>query len=743
MPPPEQQLLLRAVQERRERLGLPLDMRVTQAELNAVAQELQGLRPQRGRDPRETRLRREASGLPTDRSATLAELKAAGPGMIQAQRRPETDAVEVARARRELEQAAPLEALQAPARFTADLALYGAERANPWWKGPIERAAEAEAERNPFERLSFRDHLRLARTAPGYAPGVRGATEAILDPLNLVGMPFIEKPMRAGLGLAARGARALPGFLRRGGRALPKARGGLAPSVGGGAPSYPSRRPEKSAGYEAWEAGGGLDVEEARKMTALPEGEKVYSGPYPEQRDRSTGTLAHQVPSAKASSYVKDLLRSAKAREELLAYIDEGLEMGGREWYNTEPIRNLFVGRFGDDEGHRLFVQFINLIGAASPGSDVQGNIRVGSLLRKTLEPFEGSMGRSRGEAIAAGEGFREGVVPPGKGAEYEAWVASGKVDEEEFNKMLNFIDLVSKGKGIDAPAGYGRVYGVEGLFKTIKSWVEGKWDDPNYVNNPKVRSFAAALLGSKEAVAIDVHAMRIMGMVSDSPAAWLGGKQAIGKEAFDGLKAKYKGKRVSRLIGEDGKLATRKRRKDGTLILKAGDHRKSLSIHHFLDKTSKSWKGKTGPQEGIELTFNASEAVKSGLVDIEDIKHMPSVYRKAPAKNDYGELARLMTELATARGITPAQAQASIWMAAAGRTGVSGLSRGTFVDLVINRIFAQAEDRGLPPMAIIHDLIKHRGLISFLAGLAGAQGMLSIQGEEEKEEPAATGTAQ
>jgi hypothetical protein len=447
--------------------------------------------------------------------------------------------------------------------------------------------------------------------------------------------------------------------------------------------------------------------------------ERAYSGPYPEQRDWSTGTLAHQVPSAKASYYVKDLLGSTKARKELSEYIDVGWEMGGKEWYNTEPIRNLFVGRFGDDEGHRLFVQFINLIGAASPGSDVQGNIRVGSLLRKTLEPFEGSMGRSPGEAIAAG------------------------VNEQEFNKMLNFIDLVSKGKGIDVPEGYGRVYGVRGLFKTIKSWVGGKWDDPNYVNNPKVRSFAAALLGSKTAVAIDVHAMRIMGMVSDSPAAWLGGKQAIGKEARKGLIAKYGGRRVERLIDKDGKLATRKRKKDGKLDLKEGDQRKRLSIHHFLTKKGKSWEGKTGPQEGIDFTFNASEAVKSGLVDIEDIKHMPSVYRKAPAENDYGELARLITELATAKGITPAQAQASIWLAAAGRTGVSGLSRGTFVDLVINRIFAQAQDQNLPVMAIIHDLIKNRGLISFLAGLAGAQGMLSIQGEEEKEEPVAIGAAQ
>jgi hypothetical protein len=236
---------------------------------------------------------------------------------------------------------------------------------------------------------------------------------------------------------------------------------------------------------------------------------------------------------------------------------------------------------------------------------------------------------------------------------------------------------------------------------------------------------------------------MRIMGMVSDSPAAWLGGKQAIGKEARKGLIAKYGGRRVERLIDKDGKLATRKRKKDGKLDLKEGDQRKRLSIHHFLTKKGKSWEGKTGPQEGIDFTFNASEAVKSGLVDIEDIKHMPSVYRKAPAENDYGELARLITELATAKGITPAQAQASIWLAAAGRTGVSGLSRGTFVDLVINRIFAQAQDQNLPVMAIIHDLIKNRGLISFLAGLAGAQGMLSIQGEEEKEEPVAIGAAQ
>lgn len=713
MPPPNQQLpnhIRKIILQTRAQLGVPLKLPLTQPEINAASQEFQK--------------RQQAIGLDSTKTDPIEKLREAHRRLIRKQlaRDPNTDPVKIAEAKR-WHGTNPVEALGMPAQATASAALYGLERAIPFWEGPIERGIQRQRMLSPSGGIGLRGVMEQAGTAR-YPRFVRGATEAVLDPYNLVAMPFIEKPVRAGLGLALRGARALPGFLQRGGRSIPKARGGLDPFVGGGSDYYPqsapSRRPEKGAEYEAWEAEGGLDVEEAGKMVARGE-EMAYSGPYPEQRDWSTGTLAHQAPSAKASNYVKDLRRSTKAKKELTAYVKQGMEMGGKEWYNTEPIRNLFVGRFGDDEGHRLFVQFINLVGAASPGSDVQGNIRVGSLLRKTLKPFEGSMGRSPGEAIAAG------------------------VNEQEFNKMLNFIDLVSKGKGIDVPDGYGRVYGIKGLFKTIKSWAEGKWDDPNYVNSPKVRSFAAALLGSKEAVAIDVHAMRIMGMVSDSPADWLGGKQAIGKDAFEGLKAKYSGRRVERLINKDGKLVKRKRLKNGKLDLKDGDQRKKLSIHHFLTETEKSWTGKTGPQEAINYKFNASEAVKSGLVDIEDIKHMPSVYRKAPAKNDYGELAQLMTELAAEEGITPAQAQASIWLAAAERTGVSGLSRGTFVDLVINRIFAQAEDQNLPPIAIIHDLIQNRGLISFLAGLAGLQGMRSIQEEEdeEEEEPVAIEAAQ
>jgi hypothetical protein len=163
---------------------------------------------------------------------------------------------------------------------------------------------------------------------------------------------------------------------------------------------------------------------------------------------------------------------------------------------------------------------------------------------------------------------------------------------------------------------------------------------------------------------------------------------------------------------------------------------------------------GKQGPQEAIEVTFNAKEAVRSGLVDIEDIKHIPTVYESAPnvSKKEYGAIADFITELANERGITPAQAQASIWFAAAERTGVSDLSRGTFVDLLRNRIKKQSEaslaSPSIPdktPIQILHEWIRERGLLSLLAGLAGLQGMRSIQEEEdeEEEEPVAIEAAQ
>ena len=434
----------------------------------------------------------------------------------------------------------------------------------------------------------------------------------------------------------------------------------------------PTRRPPVGGGAPGVDAAERLAAGPVADSAALKRGD-VYTD-YTQQQDRSTRALAHQVPKD-TSDHVRRLAAYAPAREELLAYIDEGLEMGGREWYNTERIRDLWIETFGEGEGHRLFEQFIHLVSAASPGSDVQSNIRVGSWASREVGRFGRALGRSRQQALGAG------------------------VDERGFDEMLDFLDAVGKGKPLDTPTGYGRGYGPKGLFKTIKSWASGDWDDPAYINNPKVRSFAAALLGSRSAVAIDSHLMRILGMVSDNPTAWLGGPQTIGEDALNLLRARAGSRRVTVTV-------------KGT--------KKRVGLNHFYNEKKKSFTNKAGEMKTtVDRTFNAKGAVKSGLIDIEDIRNMPGVYGTSPGK-DYGAIAGFITDMAAERGITPAQAQASIWLAAGDRTGVSGLSRGTFVDALRMRLFAEARDREVPVVTIIHDWINNRGLLSFLVAFAG-----------------------
>lgn len=58
----------------------------------------------------------------------------------------------------------------------------------------------------------------------------------------------------------------------------------------------------------------------------------------------------------------------------------KGEEIGGREWYNTNPMRDQFVSRLGEDVGGQRFNSFIDKFAATSPRSTVAANTRRASL---------------------------------------------------------------------------------------------------------------------------------------------------------------------------------------------------------------------------------------------------------------------------------------------------------------------------------------------------------------------------
>jgi hypothetical protein len=92
---------------------------------------------------------------------------------------------------------------------------------------------------------------------------------------------------------------------------------------------------------------------------------------------------------ANAVEQVSENLRSP----ENVRRFEAGLAEGGEKWYYMDPLARAFVDRHGEDEGLRRFTLLTNIIGATSPNSIVDPNIRrAGALFPHALagETFEG-----------------------------------------------------------------------------------------------------------------------------------------------------------------------------------------------------------------------------------------------------------------------------------------------------------------------------------------------------------------
>lgn len=65
----------------------------------------------------------------------------------------------------------------------------------------------------------------------------------------------------------------------------------------------------------------------------------------------------------------------------MLEYARRGEQAGGREWYNTEPLRRAFEEELGTGPGQERYNRFMDIVAATSPRSKVDQNIRRGSYL--------------------------------------------------------------------------------------------------------------------------------------------------------------------------------------------------------------------------------------------------------------------------------------------------------------------------------------------------------------------------
>jgi len=65
----------------------------------------------------------------------------------------------------------------------------------------------------------------------------------------------------------------------------------------------------------------------------------------------------------------------------LSEYAKTGEQAGGREWYNTEPLRYAFEDILGPEAGANQYGRFFDIVAATSPRSRVDSNIRRASYL--------------------------------------------------------------------------------------------------------------------------------------------------------------------------------------------------------------------------------------------------------------------------------------------------------------------------------------------------------------------------
>jgi hypothetical protein len=157
----------------------------------------------------------------------------------------------------------------------------------------------------------------------------------------------------------------------------------------------------------------------------------------------------------------------ALASPKNLARVNEavraGEAMGGREWYNAEPLREQFVSELGESQGNSAFRQYMDMVAANSPRTKVPENIRNASYYYGQLQ---------RGDPIP----------------------------ETYFSGGYWRIDPATQ-----APSPYG-VMPIH--VQNMENAVRG---DLPVLQNPKPSSFVENLAGNQTPVTIDTHNMRML----------------------------------------------------------------------------------------------------------------------------------------------------------------------------------------------------------------------------------------
>ena len=95
-------------------------------------------------------------------------------------------------------------------------------------------------------------------------------------------------------------------------------------------------------------------------------------------------------------------------------------------------------------------------------------------------------------------------------------------------------------------------------------------------------------------------------------------------------------------------------------------------------------------------LTADAKKAFNKGDLTMADALKDPSLWEASPGVNEYAHLENWWKGLAQEAGITPAQAQASSWVANGQMTGLGTDESKTFIDMMNDRANITAQKTGV-----------------------------------------------
>jgi hypothetical protein len=210
-------------------------------------------------------------------------------------------------------------------------------------------------------------------------------------------------------------------------------------------------------------AGSGLATapEDALTAGAARPGGKLFNyGDLSKVPDVPQFDLPRYAPPRGVPARIGDLTANPDVRQGMLDTIQRGQQMGGADWYNADPLRQAFTDELGK-AGDPRFQQYMDLVAATSPRSDVGTNVRNASYY---------------------------------------------------YNRLVN--DQGMPAVGDINPQPYGHM--AQRLHQMNAQTVAGPGWDP--LQNPKPASFAQDLMGNQQPVAVDTHAFRLPGMLAQDP---------------------------------------------------------------------------------------------------------------------------------------------------------------------------------------------------------------------------------